>query len=181
MTKPLAECRVRCTITVLSEEGLGQKLHDHAERAGLADAATSEPDGAVVVGWRGHWQEDGGFVKPRVEALLHGEGQESHGVDLLLGACGVGEQLQCDGRRSLHCQGQWDPLWFSRQRSAAGHRGALRLPSASHSSSAHSCFLANAIVCFWSAIMLEEFSPKPCRACLVVAKSKAKFCCNKEA
>ena len=80
----------RCAITVRPEEGLGQRLHDHDERASLSDAATSEPHGAAVVGRRGHWQQDGGLVRPRVEALLHGENQEGHGVDLLLGACGVG-------------------------------------------------------------------------------------------
>ena len=72
----------RCTITVRPEEGLGQRLHDHVERVGLSGAATSEPHCAVVVAWRGHWQQDGGLVGPRCEALLHGEGQESHGVEI---------------------------------------------------------------------------------------------------
>ena len=89
------------TVTVPSKESLGQTPHDQAERAGLADAATSEPDRAVVVGWRSHWQHGGGLFLPRLEALLHGECQESHGVDLLLGAAGIGDELPSCSRRAL--------------------------------------------------------------------------------
>ena len=60
------------------------------EREGLPDAATSEPDGAVIVGWRGDWQQHRVLVGSRVKALLQSEREESHGIDLFLGAFGLG-------------------------------------------------------------------------------------------
>ena len=115
----------RCTITVPSEEGLGQRLHDHVERAGLSDAATSEPDGAVVVVDRGHRQTVGALVTPCLEPLLHGKGQESHSVNLLLCTAGLSEEPVRDGGWSLHCLRQGDPLRSSRQRSFAKHANVL--------------------------------------------------------
>ena len=79
----------------------------------------------MVVGARGYRQQDGGLVWPHVKSLLHRQSQESHGVDLFLGGIGIGQQLQCDGLRSLHSQRQGHQLRLNRLRSAAGCPGVV--------------------------------------------------------
>ena len=86
--------RSRC-VAQLSKVGGSKGLHYFGQCVSFANAPAAQPNSSVVVSDRSHWEEVRACVWPGIETLLQAECHQCYGVDLLLGALGIGGKLPC--------------------------------------------------------------------------------------